>query len=224
MEPVLRMPSMMRNSENLSPILQLDVDDVIRKPRDAYTANLGICDARYRRTDVGPRSDAVDHRVDRAKKVAAETGSAALIPARCLGHFGLRVRADSKATCQRVLRSRSSRLRTSGHELPGSLPDRARAARRSISSAHAASASSSAAASRLAISSDASSARSPRSSFRASASSFDAFFVTPRKLARGWPPNKPLERAGGGAVYSYRAVTSAGRSAPIRWAVWPPRT
>ena len=209
------MAPMMRDSQYLSPISQLDVHHVIRKPRNAYAPDREIRDARHRRTNVVRISDATHCRVDGTQEIGAKTGSAALIPARCFGDLGLSVRADSKATCQRLFRSRSRRFRTSGHGRPGSSPDRALTARRSISSAHAASASSSAAASRLAISSDASSARSPGSSFRASLRSFEAAFVTTGNVAREWSPNKPyLERTGDGAVYSYRI--GAGRSAPIR--------
>jgi len=150
--------------------------------------------------------------VERGQKFVAQSRSSCIVPARRLGRFDLSFFADPKGAFQRAPRPRLIRSRTSGHGSPGSSPERARAARRSISTAQAASASSSGAPSKLARSSAANSARWSSSSSRALFKIFSVAFVTPRKLLCGGPSNKRLERTGRRTVHHGRAARSPGRS------------
>ncbi len=207
---------MMGDCQDLSPIGQLDVYHVVREPADENASDIRVGNAGHGRTRARSGLNPRDHTSNRAQKVEAETGLLCVIPARRLGHVGLRPNANPDATLQRCLRSRSRRSRTSGHGLPRSSPDRARAARSSISAAQAASASSSDSASRLASSPAASSARSRTSSLSASSRSLLVAFVTGTSLARPPSPNKALERNGGPTPQPRRPALVAGRSAPDR--------
>ena len=72
----------MSDSENLQPIRELYVHDVIRKAGDWPAANQHVGHARYRRSDPGLLGDSHDGRIHRIEKVAAETLMLRLVPAR----------------------------------------------------------------------------------------------------------------------------------------------
>ena len=210
---------MMRDCQDLNPIRQLDVDDVVGEAPNEETPDIGVGNSRHGRARLRSNLDPGNDSPDGSEKVHPEAGALLVVPTSGLGQLGLRLGTDPDATFQLFLRSRSRRSRTSGQGSPGSSPDRARAARSPISVAHAASASSSAAsASRLAISSDASSARSAALSFKASWRSLPVAFVMSPSLARLSSPNKALERTGGQAPQGRQATVPAGRSAPSRYA------
>jgi len=196
---------MMRDRQYLCPVWQFDVHDVVGESSDEDTSDVRVGHSGHGRSHAWSGFDPRDHASNRMQEVEAETSLLRVVPTRRLGHIGLRPSTNPDPTFQRRLRSPSRRSRTSGHGLPGSSPDRARAARSSISAAQAASASSSASASRLASNSEASSARSATSSFSASSRSLLVALVTGASVARTWSPNKALERTG-----------CAGRSAPGR--------
>jgi len=206
----------MRDCEDLSAIRQVDVDDMVGKAPHEDPPDISAGDARHRRSRARCSLDPVDDSPDRSEKVESKTGPFLVVPTRRRGHLGLRLGTDPDTALQLLLRLRFSRSRTSGQGLPGSSPDRARAARSSISVTHALSASGSASASRLAISSDASSARSAGPSFKASWRSLLVAFVTERSLARPSSPNKALQRTGEQAPHGWQSAVLAGRSAPDR--------
>ncbi len=209
---------MMCDGDNLSPVGQLDIYDVIGEPADENASDVCVRHAGDTRSGVWSCLDPCDYTADRTQEFNAETGLPGVVPARGLGHVGLRPGADTDGSVQRRSRSRSKSSRTSGHGLPGSSPDRARAARSSISTAQATSASSSASPSRLASSPEASSARCLALSFNASSRSLVVAFVTGMSLARLSSPNKALERPGARAPQRLRPtrVPAAQRQAVRR--------
>jgi len=115
-----------------------------------------------------------------------------LIPAGGLYHLGVSLLADPNGKRQRLLNASLAASRASVQGLPASSPERARAARLSISAAHAASTSASGSPSRLASNSAASSARSESSSWSASSSTFWPILLISSKLPRNSPSNKAL--------------------------------
>lgn len=185
----------MRNREDLYPVRQFCEDDMILEPADPDLTNAGV-HARCHGTGLWTPLDSRQRSLDCRQKIPAEPGATSIEPFARLGQFGLSFCPNNERLAQRFASPRSTRSRTSAQGVPGSSPDRARAARRWISSAHAASASSSVSGSRLSISSAASSARSWLPSFRASSRSRRASLVTNRIVTRGRPANKRLELPG----------------------------
>ena len=194
--PVRGPASIVRDRENLHPLQELDVDNVVGESANEDPTDVFVVNARRPRPDPRVLFDPGHRSINRCEKLPAESDPMLLVPAHGFRHFGVRLLADPKRQLQRLLSPFRIRSRTSGHGLPGSSPERARAARRSISAAHAASASSSGAPSKLASNSATSSARSGRPSFRASSSSLSPTLLTETRLPRGAPSNKPyLQRA-----------------------------
>ncbi len=200
----------MSDGQDLNAIGQIQEDHMILEPGNPDLSDLGVINSRYGGTSVGASLYSAERRVDYREKILAEAGPAGVEPCGRFGQFGLRFRADHQRLAQRFASPRSMRSRTSRHGVPGSSPDRARAARRAISAAQAASASSSDSGSRLSINSAASSARSSSSSFSASFSSCRASLVTLSIVTPGRPANKRLERTGARPARHGRAAVGAG--------------
>jgi len=186
----------MRNREDLYPIRQFCEDYTILEATDPDLTNAGVAPAWCQRAGLWTPLDSRQRLLDRGQKIPAEPGAMRIEPLARLGQFGFSFSADNERLAQRFASLRSTRSRTSAQGVPGSSPDRARAARRVISSAHAASASSSVSGSRLSISSAARSARSWLPSLRASSRSCRAPLVTIEIVTRGWPANKRLKLPG----------------------------
>ncbi len=196
-QPIGGPSPIMRNREDLQPVRQFDVDDVVREPANENPTDILVRNSGRSRSDARVLFDPGYRCINSREKLSAEFEPMPLIPTRGFRRLGVCLLADPKRQLQRLPSPSLIRRRTSGHGFPGSSPERARAARRSISAAHAASASPSRAPSKLASNSAASSARSGRPSFRASSSSFSPTFLTETRLSRGAPSNKPKLSAAG---------------------------
>jgi len=164
------------------------VDNLIGEP--AQHDPTGQSHAAYDRADLGLLCDQ-RHRVeDRVVEFPTETAPTFLVPADGrLKLFRGRPKAVELAR-HRPRISFSIRRLTSSQGSSRAVPDSIATTRRSISAAHAASASGSAGPSRLASISAASSARASTSSRKASARTASAGLVMAVILARLTPPNK----------------------------------
>jgi hypothetical protein len=211
-DPVTWSTPLVRDGQHLNSIRQLDVDDIVGEALHDHAADILARKARRSRTETGIRLDPFEGLVECGQKFVSESRAPRVVPVGSFGRFDLSFFADAKEPFQRGARPRLIRSRISGHGRPASSPERARAARRSISTAQAASASLSGAPSKLARSSTANSARWSSSSSRALRKISSVAFVTPGSVLCGGPSNKRSERTGAQPARPGWAAVGAGCS------------
>ena len=161
--PVPGAPSVVRDSQDANRTLRQEIHDAIGKPSDRNGAN-GEADGytRYGRAGSRKANREIDRCVDGVEELGAEARPLLLVPTACAPILGVGLGLESDPGAHGRRRSASARRRTSSQGTPCDSPAKTRRARRSISSAQAAStaAGSESGSSRLASNSAATSARS----------------------------------------------------------------
>jgi hypothetical protein len=215
--PVAGLLPVVRYRQDSDVRCHLQVDDVIRKPRDGSAAN---CQVSWQSANQGTGArqchDLLNRGIDGIEELDAQVAAPSLVPAAGQAVFGVCLVVETNARVHRSRSSASARRRTSSQGTPPDSSARARRARRSISAAHAASTSagcSAAASSRLANSSAAMSARSSRGSAKASRRTCCARDVMPPFYTRGQPQHGPAPDATCVAAAPQPAQVSAKREA-----------